>query len=149
MCVKMIPIDLNSGDQAVLNKIVGSVKDEHLAGLFIQAFVLQKFLTSLAELVAEHGTDEVGVRTFRVFDGELPFETMVKHPAYANGTPCPVQAYATKEEAEIGHRYWTAKFISGLPETIRLSTNSHLAKMLAEMAPETRLVTRDRTAKAA
>lgn len=145
----VIPIELDSDDLAILSKITSSTKNEELKGMLVQAFIMQKFLTSQAELVAEYGGDDAGVRTFRVFDGELPFETMVKHPTYHDGAPMPVEAYATKEEAEKGHRVWVAKFVAGLPDTITLCANSHLTKLVGKLHPESLVVTRDRATKAA
>lgn len=41
-------------------------------------------------------------------DGFKPYETAVKHPHYRNGRWIIVEAYDTREEAQVGHEKWVA-----------------------------------------
>ena len=59
------------------------------------------------------------VSTCSVTDGELEFETAITHPDYNDGEFVIVEAYATKDEAIIGHRKWIGIIESDyLPDTL-------------------------------
>ena len=47
------------------------------------------------------------VSTCSVTDGALEFETAVAHPEFNEGQIVIVAAYATKEDAILGHELWT------------------------------------------
>lgn len=71
---------------------------------------------------AENGSE---VDTARVSDGRQPFETAVSHPDYNNDEWVIVEAYDTKELAQLGHDRWVKTMTTEpLPEELRDCANS-------------------------
>ena len=60
------------------------------------------------------------IDTAFVTDSDQPYETAVARPEQNNGDWVIVEAYDTKEEAQIGHDKWVKKMLSKkLPETLK------------------------------
>jgi hypothetical protein len=70
------------------------------------------------------------VDTARVSDGEQPYETAVQHPEYNNGKMVIVEAYPTREKANIGHARWVKIMTSdSLPDKLVDCLNSGISQV--------------------
>jgi hypothetical protein len=70
------------------------------------------------------------VMTVKVYDGALPYETGVKHPEYNGGRVVGVEAYATREEAEVGHAKWVGIMKSdSLPDELVECCNAEIMQL--------------------
>lgn len=75
------------------------------------------------------------VSTVRVTDGAHPFETAVAHEDYNNGELIVVEAYDTKEQAEVGHARWVATMTAEkLPESLTEAGNAEIEQLLHKHA---------------
>lgn len=64
------------------------------------------------------------ISTAMVYDGFKPYETAVAHPQYRHGRLIVVEAYATREEAVVGHEEWVKIMTTKpLPERLTDVTN--------------------------
>ncbi len=71
------------------------------------------------------------IDTCRVSDGLQPFETGIQHPAYKEGKWVIVEAYDSKEAAQVGHDKWLAAMTSQeLPIMLSDCANAEMADAL-------------------
>lgn len=74
------------------------------------------------------------ISTARVIDGEFPYETAIKHPRYHDGLWIIVEAYETKERAEVGHKKWVRKMTGKkLPASLTDCANANIAAFGASL----------------
>lgn len=50
--------------------------------------------------------DDFKVNTIRVYNAAHKYQTVIRHPDYANGKPITVQLYDKREAARLGHIKW-------------------------------------------
>jgi hypothetical protein len=73
------------------------------------------------------------VDTCSVNDGEHPYETAVAHKEYDSGEWIIVEAYDTKEEAQVGHDKWVKIMTTEpLPEKLVDCNNSEISKWIGD-----------------
>ncbi len=74
---------------------------------------------------------ELCIDTCRVSDGQQPFETGIRHPAYNKGKWVIVEAYNSKEKAQSRHNKWvTTMTAKELPLHLTDCANAELADAL-------------------
>lgn len=72
--------------------------------------------------------DDLIIDTARRFDGRQPYETGIEHPEYNDGRWVIVEAYDTKEEAQVGHNAWVEKMTTlELPNILRDCQNAEIS----------------------
>jgi hypothetical protein len=89
-------------------------------------------------MVDQYDENGLFIDTAYVNDGEHPYETAVEHEKYNNGKMVIVEAYDTKEEAQIGHDKWVKTMTSGtLPKTLVDCRNSFISQLASEVGCDT------------
>jgi len=76
------------------------------------------------------------VDTASVTDGAHPFETAVAHPDFNDGKWVIVEAYDTKEAAQIGHDKWVKKMTTDIPDELVDCQNSQISQMIGVLDVE-------------
>src|SRR3990167_9952930 len=87
------------------------------------------------ERVVDNFTDgNMTIDTCRVTDGSRPYDTGIQHPNYGDGSWIIVEAYDTKDEAQIGHDKWVDTMTnSSLPKELKDCNNAGIAQLGAAM----------------
>ena len=95
-------------------------------------------------VVASFEKDDLVVDTAAVTDGTHPFETGITWPSEYHGSASwvIVEAYDTKEEAQLGHNKWVAAMTAAdLPDELRDCSNSAI-RQFADAFTEAHVVLR-------
>src|SRR5512142_1523127 len=70
------------------------------------------------------------VSTAEVNDGSHPYETAFMHPEYNDGKMVIVEAYDTRQEAEVGHERWQKVMTDGpLPDELKDCCNAQVGQL--------------------
>jgi hypothetical protein len=81
---------------------------------------------------------DLTISTAEVSGGFKPFETAIEHPSYNDGNWVIVEAYNTRDEAQVGHDRWVKIMtIEPLPTKLKGCINELFAKIRDEEDPST------------
>jgi hypothetical protein len=81
--------------------------------------------------VALYNEGGLVISTAMVTDGDLDFETAIKHPDYNDGNFVIVEAYDSLSDAHEGHERWVEIMTAEpLPDALRDCQNSSVSKFL-------------------
>lgn len=84
--------------------------------------------------VDRYEDEDVTVDTCSVTDGTHIYETAIAHPEYYDGKWIVVEAYDTKEDAQLGHDKWVKTMTEGeLPEYLQDCANAEVAQLLEDI----------------
>lgn len=74
------------------------------------------------------------ISTCSVTDGAHPYETAVEHTAYNDGKLVIVEAYDSKDDAELGHAKWVATMTAKkLPASLTDCANAEVSQMIVAL----------------
>ena len=80
--------------------------------------------------VDTYDADGLFIDTCYVSDGQKDYETAVEHPDYKDGKMIIVEAYDTKEDAQVGHDKWVKIMTTEpLPDVLSDCSNASVAQL--------------------
>lgn len=87
--------------------------------------------------VARHESDGLIIDTCAVNDGDMPFETGISSKLYNGGKWVIVEAYETKEAAQIGHDKWVDVMLTNPPTVLKDCANAEIGRLAADIGCDT------------